>query len=128
MGYSLPSDDIIYKSIIATKVKAEKTKITLVVGYDNEAKDRYYKINEAEEYWKECKKNNKEECGKQTYQVLKAIFGEILDVRFYFKGIPNIFYGDTQGEVVKRVKELFYPEDLFDKNIEERIIRFREKK
>lgn len=120
MGYSLPPDDIIYKSIISTKLSNEKIIITLVVGYDKNAEDKYYTEDEAKEYWK--KQNNK--TGKDTYDSIKSILSGIikekLTIRLYFKGIPNVFKANSQQEVYNKVKELFYPYNTFEKYIKDR--------
>ena len=124
MGYSLPIDDIIYKSIIATKVLGEKLMITLAVGYDSEAEDRFYNENEAKEYWDKLDYKRKKSMGKETYDMLKSILNnrvkENLTIRMYFRGIPNIFDAKTDDEVNKKVKDLFYPNNDFEKYINER--------
>ena len=124
MGYSLPIDDIIYKSIIATKVLGEKLMITLAVGYDSEAEDRFYNENEAKEYWDKLDYKRKKSMGKETYDILKSILNnrvkENLTIRMYFRGIPNIFDAKTDDEVNKKVKDLFYPNNDFEKYINER--------
>lgn len=122
MGYSLPPDDIIYKSILATKAsETEGLTITLVVGYDEEADDKFYNEEEAEVYWNKLESDEKRGLlGKSTYRQLKSIFRDDVKYRFYFKGIPNVFIGNANNTVKDRVKNLFYPDGLWGKIIQQR--------
>lgn len=127
MGYSLPPDDIIYKSIIATKISNEELIITLVVGCNKDAEDKYYTEDEAKEYWNELKNKNQyatdKEIGKETYNSIKSILDGIakdVTIRMYFKGIPSVFEASTDQEVFNKVKGLFYPNGTFEKYISER--------
>ena len=122
MGYSLPPDDIIYKSILATKAsETEGLTITLVVGYDEEADDKFYNEEEAEVYWNKLESDEKRGLlGKSTYRQLKSIFRDDVKYRFYFKGIPNVFIGNANNTVKDRVKNLFYPDGLWGEIIQQR--------
>lgn len=114
MGYSLPKDDLIYRSILSTKIKSD-TVITIVLGYDKNAKDKFLDGKELEEYLK-----NAEDDIKSIYKFFKDLLSEKGKIRIYFKGIPNVFAGSNKIEIKERVKELFYPNNMFFENIEAR--------
>ncbi|MCM3056218.1 hypothetical protein [Caldibacillus thermoamylovorans] len=101
-GYSLPEDDFIYRSILASRKRMgiESPKVSVVVGKDAEAEDKWLKGDELENYTE-----NYPESGFSTV-VKRAI--DILgkeNLRGYAAGIPNVFLKEKHADE-KKVIEL----------------------
>ncbi|MET1248340.1 hypothetical protein ABWW58_06065 [Sporolactobacillus sp. STCC-11] len=92
-GYSLPSDDFIYRSILAARHKMGKDKVKFsVIGYEEGAADKWL-------YDKDMHLNQTKKASPfiQTCQRVAAIFGAE-NVRGYAQGIPNVFLTNGQAD------------------------------
>lgn len=114
MGYSLPPDDIIYRSMLSSRQNREyEPYCSVVVGKNDNAPDKWLYGDELQEYMK------KEEANNGFSSAVKSamdVFGRNR-VRAYAKGIPAIFLSD--GSVNKeKIRELLYPKNIFPKGID----------
>ena len=102
MGYSLPSDDIGYRSILASRcqkyIKDNPLKVSIVL-FDSEAEDKWYEGETLEHYLKE---NSDVEAAK-SIKGIKEVLGREIKIRVYLKGIPAVF---LTGESVSKEKVL----------------------
>lgn len=106
MGYTLPSDDVIYRSLLsARKNYQEKIYCSLAVGYISDAPDRWMVGDELEEFIDSIE--NKKDGLPKAYKTATEIFGKEF-VRGYAKGIPAVFL-DQGVSTKQRVQELLYP-------------------
>jgi hypothetical protein len=100
MGYSLPQDDVVWRSILAARKNRnpkEQVKCSIVVGYNGP--DKWLKGDELEEYIKDSTQP-----GVSTIKSAKEIF-EFKNIRAYTKGIPAVWM--RHADVQKSIKELF---------------------
>lgn len=104
-GYSLPSDDFIYQSMLAARQNhQDKPYCSIVNGYQGPSKWLYDK--EIGEYIKTEK-------GKEVYEVVlsaRGLFG-YKNVRLYAGGIPNVFTNNHVFSKRKTEELLHYPKD-----------------
>ena len=113
LGYSLPPDDVVWRSTILAKQKSKDVFCSVVVGY--KGKDKWLLGEEIKEYVIHVKneKDNKEWAayGIQPIEAAIAIFGEN-NVRAYAGGIPNVWCTNNVADKYKII-DLLYPENIF---------------
>lgn len=110
MGYSLPPDDVIYRSLLSSRCanKENPIRCTVVVGHQGgngwihgdkltEHRERYKNVDDPGSY------------GVPTIQAAVEIFG-LENVRAYLGGIPQVF--THAGDAHASARELLYPENL----------------
>jgi hypothetical protein len=110
LGYSLPPDDVVWRSAIA-KQKGENAYCSVVVGY--KGKDKWIERDELKEYLEDHgDKKDKADYGVNTINAAIAIFGED-KVRAYSGGIPKVWCSDGNSVDKEKVKNLLYPSKIF---------------
>ncbi|MEO3946221.1 hypothetical protein [Gorillibacterium sp. CAU 1737] len=116
MGYSLPPDDVIYRSLLAARKNREIQDGRLyctVIGFHKDAENKWYT--------KDCDLENFiEKIGDHSFvRAIKSaidIFG-IENVRAYGAGIPSVFINRDTNEVdISTIKDLMYPGNIFENN------------
>ena len=116
LGYSLPKDDFVYRSLLSARMKKEKPLCTVVIGKDGP--DKMIEPGEMEDF---TQKNKQFEDFIKTVKQAQDIIGKD-KVRGYCGGIPRVFL--DQGRVSKeRIIDLLYPKSVFLKGFVERKIR-----
>jgi len=114
MGYSLPTDDVIYRSILASrKNRANGRLYCSVVGYSNISTNGWVEGKEIDSYIKKLQTRDPESPLLKTIQSVKDLFGTEY-IRLCSDGVPNVFL-DSAGESVSigKVRDLLYPEIVF---------------
>lgn len=112
MGYSLPKDDVTWRSVIAAKRHAKQGEgyCSVVVGL--KGPDEWMQGNRLTEWVKKIKDSNPYEkwpdFGIPAIDAAQAIFGAE-NVRAYTHGIPNV-WKKGKSDVV----ELLYPKAVFE--------------
>lgn len=106
MGYSLPADDISYRSMLASRCqhkdgKADKLKVSIVL-HDVEADFKWYEGKELDSYLA----NNPNNEAAQSITRIKEVLGEDTHVRAYLRGIPNVFLDSNQMVSKQKVMNL----------------------
>ena len=91
MGYSLPSDDISYRSMLSSRCqqknkKGDKLRVTVVL-YDSESERKWYEGDDLQSYLVE--RSNTE--AAQSIVRIKEVLGEDTPIRAYLQGIPDVF-------------------------------------
>lgn len=112
MGYTLPADDVIYRSLLAARQKRDHGQgpyCSVVVGRQTQAPDRWLYDEELTDYIRQS-----EVCQSDFAAAIVAardLFGSDR-VRGYARGIPAVF---TQAEKAseERVLDLLYPQQAF---------------
>ncbi len=90
MGYSLPKDDLVWKSILlARKSRGEKLKISVIVGYQGVKKWQYAK-----------RLDQLNEVGNDQYKTFFDIF-DGCEMRFFTGGIPAVFDVYSVDEILE---------------------------
>ena len=100
MGYSLPSDDVLYRSLLAARQSRDtkqKICISIVVGYEPLAPDQWFQDKELEDYFLQ----NPALPAKKTFDSIQAIFGKKAKIRSYMKGIPAVFLSQNRADPQK---------------------------
>lgn len=117
LGYSLPSDDVIWRSVMAAKKEGTKY-CSVVCGFKGEHKWMYG--DELDAYCKRYEKDDhKEDFGYSAIKNAIDVFGKN-NVRAYTGGIPQVWENG-----IGAVRDLLYPNRFFDKDIlEERVKKF----
>lgn len=109
LGYTLPPDDVIYRSVLAARQKrgwGAKPFCSVVVGLDAHAPDNWLAGEQLDNYIRA----HSESAFANTVRTAREIFSTA-QVRGYARGIPAVFL-DSRGEAdYDRVKELLYPVD-----------------
>ena len=117
LGYSLPPDDVIWRSVIAAKKEGVKY-CSVVCGF--KGSHRWMYENEINNYLKS--KEDKDEdmsFGCAAIRNAREVFGN-KNVRAYTGGIPQVWAGG-----ISAIQELLYPRWSFKKDfIEDRVIHF----
>ncbi len=112
MGYSLPPDDVIYRSLFSSRcsevaANGEKILCTVVVGF--KGGNRWLNGDDLKAHCEQYKNDDdKESYGVPTINAALEIFGEN-NVRAYLGGIPAVF--TYAGDEYTSVRELLYPTD-----------------
>ncbi len=107
MGYSLPQDDVLWRSILATRRSfKERVFCSVVVGRSNENRWLYGK--ELKKFIESTESSNFG--GRDTIKQAINIFG-IDNVRAFTGGIPNVW---ANGSIEKNIKNLLYPKEILD--------------
>lgn len=105
MGYSLPQDDFIYRSMLSArknrKGKAEP-KCSVIVDALAEAQDEWLTDEKLDRF---IKKNPNTDFSR-VIQTARDIFGRD-NVRGYAAGIPNVFTGSNKETVKNKVRKIF---------------------
>ena len=117
LGYTLPPDDVIWRSVMAAKKEGAKY-CSVVCGFKGERKWLYE--DELDAYCK-CyeKEDNRDDFGYSAIKNAIDVFGKDY-VRAYTGGIPQVWENG-----INSVHELLYPKWCFKKDIvEERISKF----
>ncbi|GEB78093.1 hypothetical protein [Sporolactobacillus inulinus] len=91
-GYSLPTDDFIYRSILAARHNMKGAVKCSVIGYSEGAKDKWLYAKDMQ-----LKKKQDNSAFIQTCQRVADIFG-VENVRGYAQGIPNVFLKNGQAD------------------------------
>ena len=117
LGYSLPPDDVIWRSVMAAKKEGSKY-CSVVCGFMGYHKWLYG--DELDAYCKLYEKmNNKDDFGYSAIKNAIDVFGKN-NVRAYTGGIPQVWENGIDA-----VRELLYPKWCFEKDIvEERVEKF----
>ena len=91
MGYSLPSDDVVYRSFFAARRQRDPGKPVkcTIVDYDPSCPANRCWL-EPSEWPEQMKSRDKSETPRRTLEAARDIFGE-KNVRFYGGGVPNVF-------------------------------------
>lgn len=100
MGYCLPSDDISYRSMLASRCQQNKSLKVSVVLYDEKADSKWYEGKELDSYLV----NNPNNEAAQNITRIKELLGEGTDIRAYRRGVPNVFLDSNQ--IVSKEKVL----------------------
>lgn len=110
-GYSLPTDDVEYRSILSARKRRapSKTFCSVVVGHQGE--DRWLDGDEAAH----AIKSGSAKENQDTVQAAIDIFGKD-SVRFYNGGIPKVFTGGGDTPDIARVTTLLYPKEMWRTN------------
>ncbi|PBB06466.1 hypothetical protein CKW00_03825 [Salimicrobium humidisoli] len=97
-GYSLPSDDVHYRSVLTAKKK--KGVKCSIVNFDPDGEDRWLDGEELEAFLKDHPSSGCTDVGESAIE----LFGR-KNVRAYLKGIPNVFMenGAVSKEKVKKM-------------------------
>lgn len=112
MGYSLPPDDVQYRSVLAARLarrggKDEPLHVSLIVGRNDRAPDRWLEGDEIE---------RSAPTGsdlRRIYRDMRGIAGHgdkgKLKIRAYGRGIPEVFHNGDKASV----RRLLFPDNLW---------------
>jgi hypothetical protein len=106
MGYSMPADDLVYRSLLAARRgQAERPRrCTVVLGRDEMAATHFLEPPDLDEY---LNRGSGESPLAKLIQSVKVIFGANVNVRAYARGIPDVFIDPASGAVTsERVRGL----------------------
>lgn len=114
MGYSLPPDDVIYRSILASRKNRAKDKLYCsVVSHEVLSTNGWISGQRLEEYVKVLKETKPDASILRTIRSAKELFGAE-HIRVCSDGVPNVFLQSIGGGVsVDKVRDLLYPEKIF---------------
>ena len=102
LGYSLPPDDAIWRSILSAMKERKDRKVYCSVVCGHDGPDRWLRGDELQNHVNENKQEDKQ--GAKAIQNAIDVFG-LENVRAYTAGIPDVFkMGDK-----KVIKDLLYP-------------------
>ncbi|WP_141706252.1 hypothetical protein [Desulfuribacillus alkaliarsenatis] len=119
MGYSLPLDDVIYRSVLsARKNRGESKLFCSIVGKSSILTNGWIYGTGIEQYMKRIKEEEPESSLIKTIKSAQELFG-IENIRVCSDGIPNVFLNGEKASVDK-VKDLLYPTNVFQGNRVER--------
>ena len=109
MGYSLPEDDFIYRSLLSARQfrQSGKKPLCSVVGKDDTLPDKWLQHDDQQltKYLGE----NPDKPLTKTVTAARDIFGKE-QVRVYARGVPQVFLDpQSQQASEQRVKKLLYP-------------------
>lgn len=111
MGYTLPSDDAIYRSVLAARQKRGITKrpcCSVIVGQQEDAPDGWLAGQQLADYIKQ----HSDSSFARTVRAAQEIFSPE-QVRGYARGIPQVFLGADGQACYDKVSELLYPAARF---------------
>lgn len=107
LGYSLPQDDVIYRSLLSSR-RAKDVKCSVVVGYLGG--NRWLDSSELDSYCQKYKRDKDAvHWGVPTIEAAQEIFGKE-HVRAYTGGIPQVF--ECEGSIEASLKKILYPTDF----------------
>lgn len=113
MGYTIPADDVIYRSLLSARQKRGRAPYcSVIVGKQQGAPDCWLQGAELKEY---LKKTGSQSAFTQAVQSAQEIFAEN-QVRGYACGIPRVFIDDRDEVSYDKVKQLLYPRERFSEN------------
>ena len=121
-GYSLPPDDVNYRSLLAarqlrTAKESEKLFCSVVVGKIDDAPDRWLEGTELENFIVALEKQGDSSGFVKAIKAAREIIGPER-VRGYARGIPNVFCNKENGSADKaKIAELLYPQKIFPNNM-----------
>jgi hypothetical protein len=107
MGYTLPPDDGIYRSVLAARQKRGMTKrpcCSVIVGQEHSAPDQWLTGQHLDDYIQQ----NSNSSFARTIRAAQEIFDPD-QVRGYARGIPEVFLGHDGHASYEKVRELLYP-------------------
>lgn len=115
MGYSLPSDDVVYRSILSSKNNRKEHRLFCsAVGRSNIPTNGWLTGADIKRYEKKLKAEYPDDLFLNTIKSVLEIFGEDR-VRICSDGVPNVFLDAGSKKASKSlVKELLYPVSEFD--------------
>lgn len=121
IGYSLPPDDFIYRSLLAARTATRNEKVFCsIVGYQEGIPDHWI-TKGSNEYFEYISKKNSDL--NETVKQITDIFGNSVPVRVDGQGFPNVILDQETGCVSEfKVRELIYPRKLFPQGRVERVI------
>ncbi|MBF0239745.1 MAG: hypothetical protein HQM12_18755 [SAR324 cluster bacterium] len=96
MGFSLPEDDVIYRSLLAARQSRDKDKkicISIVVGRESNAPDQWLSTAELHDYFQQ----NPKASAQKVFESIQSIFGDV-KIRGYLKGIPSVFLSHENAD------------------------------
>ncbi len=121
MGYSLPKDDVFYRSVLAARLgnpseRSEKPLYVSLVGYHDKAPSRWLEGQEIEQALPlDCDL-------VRIYRDLSNIVAggdpNRVRVRAYGRGIPNVFAPGGGRVDDERIRDLLFPWGLWQKHFE----------
>ena len=117
MGYQLPPDDVVWRSILAAK-RNNKGDVYCSVVVGNLGENKWIEGKELKNYVKDKKENEKEEWadyGINAIDAAIAVFGE-KNVRAYTGGIPQVWLSGNSVDKDK-VNDLLYPKKIFPNGV-----------
>lgn len=114
LGYTLPADDLVWRTALTAKMNGEKY-CSVVVGY--KGPDKWLYGNELNSYISDHDNDSDRDCfGVAAIKNAIQVFGED-KVRAYTAGIPQVWADGKEA-----VHEMLYPKEFFKENIlEERV-------
>lgn len=114
LGYTLPADDLVWRTALTAKMNGEKY-CSVVVGY--RGPDKWLYGNELNSYISDHDNDSDRDCfGVAAIKNAIQVFGED-KVRAYTAGIPQVWADGKEA-----VLEMLYPKEFFKENIlEERV-------
>lgn len=121
MGYSLPSDDVVYRSILSSKNNRKDHKLFCsAVGLSKIPTNGWLVGDQIKEYEKKLKLEYPDDLFLNTIKSVLEIFGEDR-VRICSDGVPNVFLDPVSKNASRSlVKELLYPQSEFPNHEVER--------
>jgi endogenous inhibitor of DNA gyrase (YacG/DUF329 family) len=114
MGYTLPIDDVIYRSLLSARQKREQGPFcSVIVGCKEAAPDEWLTGKKLIEYLEKERLQDKQSSFVTAVESAQAIFPEG-HVRAYAHGIPQVFLGVNQEASYDKIVDLLYPKERFD--------------
>lgn len=121
LGYRMPEDDFIYRSLMAARRYSPEGKDNpyfSVVGYDQRSPAGWIDVHTAE--YKEYARNNSDADIVNTVKQLQDIFDDP-GIRIFGQGIPAVFQDSGSRKVSREsVRDLLYPLAVFPQGRVER--------
>lgn len=111
MGYTLPADDVIYRSVLAARQKRgiwKRPCCSVIVGQQQDAPDGWLAGRQLTEYLE----RNSGSSFARTIRAAQEIFDPD-QVRGYARGIPQVFLGADGHACYDKIRELLYPAARF---------------
>ncbi|KUP23760.1 hypothetical protein [Paenibacillus sp. DMB5] len=113
MGYSLPSDDVIYRSLLSARKNRGKGIFCSAVGKSAIPTDGWIGKDQIDSFLDKLRKDAPQDPFIRTITSVIEIFGKE-NARFCGDGIPGVFLENTGGSAsMHKVKELLYPSPIF---------------
>lgn len=114
MGYGLPPDDFIYRSILASRRNHGGVVKCSIVSYFAGADAKWLEGTEVNQLIQDVEAKDRKNPILTTIESARALFGDD-NVRVYAAGVPRVFLDSTSGKVdLEKVRQLLYPISLND--------------